>query len=107
MIAGERKQMTLQPQDAYGNVRSKLIKQIPRGRFKPELVLSVGKRLAKVAARSGRRRNAVVVGLTPDAVVVDCNHPLAGKILEIELQLVSLDSSVPARPTDENATSLN
>ena len=90
MVEGEQKRMTLQPKDAYGAVRRKLIKEIPRQRFPTHLDLCVGKRLTATGATSGRRRRVQVVEIKPDTVVVDGNHPLAGKVLEVEVQLVSL-----------------
>ena len=95
MAKGEEKRLTLQPKDAYGAVRRKLIKEIPRQRFPSHLELCVGKRLTSVGVSSGRRRQVQVVEIKPDTVVVDGNHPLAGKILEVEVQLVSLASAAP------------
>ena len=90
MAEGEQKRLTLQPKDAYGAVRPKLIKEVSRQRFPSRLELFVGKRLTATSVNSGRRRRVEVAELRPDTVVVDGNHPLAGEILEVELQLVSL-----------------
>ncbi|MBI3466942.1 MAG: FKBP-type peptidyl-prolyl cis-trans isomerase [Planctomycetes bacterium] len=95
MAEGEQKRLTLQPEDAYGAVRPRMIKKIPRERFPKAMDLRVGKRLVATAT-SGRRRPLRVVELQPDMVVVDANHPLAGQILEVEIQLVSLNSAAPA-----------
>jgi peptidylprolyl isomerase len=93
MARGEQKRLTLEPKDAYGPVRDTLIHEVPRQRFPTHVVLHVGKRLTSVGASSGRRRQVQVVQIRPETVVVDGNHPLAGKLLEVELQLVSLRSS--------------
>lgn len=93
MAKGEAKRLTLQPKDAYGAVRRKLIREIPRQRFPSHLDLCVGKRLTSIGVTSGRRRPVQVVEIKRDTVIVDGNHPLAGKILEVEVQLVSLASS--------------
>ncbi len=92
MAEGEQKRLTLQPKDAYGAVRPKLIKEVPRQRFPAGLHLHVGQRLTATGVDSGRRRRVQVLEIKPDAVVVDGNHPLAGKVLEVEVQLLSLDS---------------
>jgi peptidylprolyl isomerase len=94
MAEGEQKRLTLQPKDAYGAVRPRLIKEVPLQRFPSRLELFVGKRLTATSINTGRRRRIEVAELRPDTVVVDGNHPLAGEILEVELQLVSLDSSL-------------
>jgi peptidylprolyl isomerase len=94
MVEGERKLMTLQPQDAYGEFRPNLIQEISRQRLPSDVVLKVGKRLTTIGQKSGRRRKVRVVELTPTTVVVDGNHPLAGKTVEVEFQL--LVHGVPA-----------
>lgn len=93
MVEGERKQLTLSPKEAYGEFRANLIREIPRSRLPSDVVLKVGKRLTTVGTKSGRRRKVRIVELTPTAVVVDGNHPLAGKTVEVEFQLLVHDSS--------------
>jgi peptidylprolyl isomerase len=93
MAEGDQKRLTLQPTDAYGAVRPNLIKEVSRGRFPSRLELFVGKWLTATSLKSGRRRRIEVAELRPESVIVDGNHPLAGEILEVELQLISLDSS--------------
>jgi peptidylprolyl isomerase len=96
MVEGERKQLTLQPRDAYGEFRSQLIREIPRSRMPSGIVLKVGKRLSTVGVQSGRRREVKIVELTPTAVVIDGNHPLAGKTVEVEFQLLVHDCLGPS-----------
>jgi peptidylprolyl isomerase len=93
MAPGDRKQLTLQPQEAYGAVKPTLIQQIPLQRFPQHIALKVGKRLTAFVASSGRRQRVRVVKINSDSVTVDGNHPLAGKVIELEVNLVSLDSS--------------
>jgi FKBP-type peptidyl-prolyl cis-trans isomerase SlyD len=93
MAEGEQKRLTLQPRDAYGAVRSKLIKEVPRKRFRSDMRLYVGQQLTATGVDSGRRRRVQVVEIKRDTVVVDGNHPLAGQVLEVEIQLISLVSS--------------
>jgi peptidylprolyl isomerase len=95
MTEGEQRRLTLQARDAYGDVRPKLIKEVPRKRFPAGLRLFVGQRLTAKGVASGRRRQVHVREIGPDNVIVDGNHPLAGKILEVEVQLISLDRHWP------------
>lgn len=92
MAKGDRKQLTLQPQEAFGDVRPKLIREISRERFPIHLKLCAGQRLTAVGVNSGRRRRVRVVNVGPKSVTVDSNHRLAGKTLKMEVRLVSLDS---------------
>jgi peptidylprolyl isomerase len=96
MTPGERKQLTLQPHEAYGDVQPRLIREIPRERFPKHVTLEVGKRLTAVHGRAGNRRRVTVVEIHSDLVTVDGNHPLAGKVVKLEFSLLSLDSSANA-----------
>jgi peptidylprolyl isomerase len=93
MAEGEQKRMTLQPKDAFGAVRPKLIREVARRHFPNHLNLSIGKNLTSVGVNSRRRRQVRVVDIKSDSVVVDGNHPLAGKTLRVEIQLISLKSA--------------
>jgi FKBP-type peptidyl-prolyl cis-trans isomerase 2 len=93
MAPGDRKQFTLQPDEAYGAVQSKLIKQIPRQRFPQHIALIVGKQLTAFVAASGLRRRVRIVEIHGESVTVDGNHPLAGKIIQLEVNLISVDRS--------------
>jgi FKBP-type peptidyl-prolyl cis-trans isomerase 2 len=92
MSPGEQKHLILQPQDAYGIVRQQLIKKVPRKKFPQHLDLHPGKRLATVDAH-GRRWRVTVVRVNRASVVVDGNHPLAGKVVEVDVRLISLKQS--------------
>jgi FKBP-type peptidyl-prolyl cis-trans isomerase 2 len=98
MAPGDQRQFTLQPLEAYGEVQPKLIRKIPRARFPQQLNLTVGKRLTAVHGVAGRRRVTVIEVLT-DTVIVDGNHPLAGKVIELVVSLISVDTSPTANPT--------
>ncbi len=91
MAAGDKKRLVLRPEEGYGVVRRQLIREIPRERF-PGLELRVGKRLATVNG-AGHRRQVKVVEIKPNSVIVDGNHPLAGKVLKLEIRLISLEQS--------------
>jgi FKBP-type peptidyl-prolyl cis-trans isomerase 2 len=93
MVQGQHKRFKLQPREAYGVVKPQLIREIPRGRFPKHLVLKVGKRLTAVQGIAGPRRRVTVVEIRPNSVVVDGNHPLAGKAVVLEITVISVDSS--------------
>ncbi len=98
MAVGDSKQLTMAPSDAYGEVRHKRIREVSRRRLPGRLEPYVGARLTLVSAASGRRRKVRIVELKAISVVVDGNHPLAGKTLEAEIMLISLKASADARP---------
>lgn len=93
MIPGQHKRLTLQPADAFGHVQPQLVKEIPRAQIPKRITLRLGKRLSALSSLSGRRRRVRVVGLNPKTVKVDGNHVLAGQVIELDVQLISVDAS--------------
>ncbi len=92
MASGERRRLKLQPKDAYGHVRRKLIRKLPRAYFPTDAELHAGKRVTLVGITSRRRLRVQILDTNAQTVVVDSNHPLAGKILDLEVLLVSLNT---------------
>lgn len=77
---GHEVKITLDPEDAFGDYDAELIRVEPRAKF-PE-GLEVGMRFEGVPGESTEEALIyTVTDVTPDAVVVDGNHPLAGERL--------------------------
>jgi FKBP-type peptidyl-prolyl cis-trans isomerase SlyD len=77
---GHEANLTLEPHDAFGEYDAELVRVEPRERFPKEL--EVGMQFEGVPGE--REEDAViytVTDITPDKVVVDGNHPLAGERL--------------------------
>jgi len=100
MTQGELKCLQLQPQDAYGPVEKRLIREVPRSQFPPHLTLHVGKRLTARLGSTSRRRRVRIVEVKPESVTVDGNHPLAGRVVTLEVRVISVDSSPNANRTN-------
>ena len=80
---GENLTVRLEAEDAYGEANIELIFHVPADQA-PE-PLEVGDR---VELWNGAL--AVVTSVTADEIVIDANHPLAGKALTFEIELVSV-----------------
>jgi FKBP-type peptidyl-prolyl cis-trans isomerase 2 len=93
MTQGDQKRFTLEPAQAYGPVQLRLIREIPRTRIPSDIVLRVGKRLTVTEKASGRHRRVRVVEIKPNSVVVDGNHRHAGKVIRLDVKLISVDPS--------------
>ena len=77
---GEEVALTLEPDDAFGEYDAELLRVEPRARF-PETI-EVGMRFEGVPGdREEEALIYTVTDVTPDTVVVDGNHPLAGERL--------------------------
>jgi FKBP-type peptidyl-prolyl cis-trans isomerase 2 len=101
MATGDRKRLILQPHDAYGPVQQCLIREAPRGRFSKRVAIRVGKWLTHVEPISGHRERVRITEIGPSSVTVDGNHPLAGKIVELDLMLISVNASSHANETKQ------
>jgi FKBP-type peptidyl-prolyl cis-trans isomerase SlyD len=78
--AGHEVALTLEPEDAFGEYDAELLRVEPRARF-PEVV-EVGMRFEGIPGeREGEALIYTITDITPESVVVDGNHPLAGERL--------------------------
>jgi FKBP-type peptidyl-prolyl cis-trans isomerase SlyD len=102
MKVGGEKHVTVKPEDAYGKLDPKAIKEVPKEKVPPN-ALKVGAVLAET------RPDGSVVPLTvrqikEKTVVMDLNHPMAGKTLVFDVKVVDIQplppapSSQPAKP---------
>ena len=89
MAVGDRKTVTIPPEHGYGVRQQKLVEEVSR----EALRLDLGGQLEAVAA-DGTAHQLVVVEIGEQKVTLDGNHPLAGKSLILQIELVSID-----RPT--------
>ncbi len=87
MKVGETKSVTLQPDDAYGDVREDLIVTVNKSSIDAEDDnIFVG---GSVVAENGLR--GVVTKMDENNITIDFNHPLAGQILKFEVTLVKIN----------------
>ena len=87
MAQGDTKSVTLEPIDAYGPHDARLVQVVERERIPAEIDLRIGTGL-RTSDDSGNAIRLLVVALDDDTVTVDANHPLAGKSLTFDLELV-------------------
>lgn len=90
MEEGESKTTTIPSDDAYGDRRDDLVLSVPREQLPSDLDPEQGQRL-QMRAGDGETFQVVVTEVGDDAVQVDANHPLAGKDLTFEIELVEVD----------------
>jgi FKBP-type peptidyl-prolyl cis-trans isomerase 2 len=87
MTEGEKKTITIPFKDAYGDINPQLVVEIPKERV-PENVTE-GQMLQTVTQQGPM--NVLVTEVLENTVVLDANHPLAGKDLTFELEVVSIN----------------
>jgi peptidylprolyl isomerase len=92
MQEGEEKQFSISPADAYGEHDPTLIQKVPKEVFPPDAELVPGL-LFEAGLPTGEKVPAVVTAIEGGIVVVDLNHPLAGKRLNFKIKLSGIKSS--------------
>ena len=96
MKVGGEKYVTVKPEDGYGKVDPNAVQEVPKDKIPPN-ALKVG---AVLAARSPE---GMVVPLTvreikEKTVVMDMNHPMAGKTLVFDIKVVDIQPAPTATP---------
>ena len=89
LAVGESKTIKCAPADAYGEVRPENILRVP----KKDVIDAVGEEFVKVGEKLmvGQGMPAEIIEVTDSEVALDANHPLAGKTLNFDIELMSLD----------------
>ncbi len=89
--AGDKKLVTIPAAEAYGPYDEKKKVTVPKKNVPPDV--KVGTKL-----RSQNGQEAKVVEVKGDSVVVDVNHPLAGKDLTFDINIVNVEKAPPPAP---------
>jgi len=89
MEPGEQKEVSIQSDQAYGAHREELVFSVPKEKMPDEMEPQVGQQL-QLQTTDGQTAVATVTEVKDSDVVLDTNHPLAGKDLKFDLQLVEI-----------------
>lgn len=89
MQAGEKKSFDLSPAEGYGEVRPEAFQEVPKDQLPADLKPEAGMTL--YAKGPGGQPIPVKISEVRDkTVMVDMNHPLAGKTLHFDIEVVSV-----------------
>ena len=89
MVVGEKKNISIEPQDAYGETNPEAIFEYPVSSFPEDLKLVEGANLMGQDT-AGNQMMAKVDRFEGDKVFLDFNHPMAGKRLNFSVELVKI-----------------
>jgi FKBP-type peptidyl-prolyl cis-trans isomerase 2 len=97
LAPGDRVALAVAPGQAYGPYDPARIYRLSRARFTGCPPPVPGKRL-RITDGRGRRRRVRVLRADDRAVLVDTNHPLAGRALNVEVEVLAVrPAGAPAR----------
>jgi len=87
MEKGEEKEVTLQPEEAYGNSNPEFIKKLPKEQLPEDA--KAGSVLGLVLP-NGQQVPAKLISIDDKEGTLDLNHPLAGKVLKFKIKIVDI-----------------
>ncbi len=90
MLVGDKKTVNIPVDQAYGPVDPERLVEFPIAQFPPDLKPEVGMQL-NMTNGAGHIIPVVIREVAAETVTLDANHPLAGKDLVFEIELVSIE----------------
>ncbi len=89
MAPGDAKTARIESEQAYGPHRQEMVIVVERDRMPQDLVLEVGEQL-QLRAQNGKLLSVLIAEVDATSVTLDANHPLAGKDLTFNIELVEI-----------------
>ncbi len=89
MIVGDKKTVTLPPDEAYGEHNPEMVAEVERSMMPDDLEPEIGMPM-HAQGPNGEMLNFVIIDFNDETVTVDGNAPLAGKALTFEIEMVEI-----------------
>ena len=86
---GDEKTIIIPAQEAYGLVRPDALREFPKSAFPENFVPQVGA-ILRLQNESGRRFPVTIADIREDTIVLNLNHPFAGKDLQFDVTIVDI-----------------
>lgn len=101
MSAGDNAKISVEPEEAYGRINPDLFQEVKRSQFPADLEIKPG-----MAFQSQGPQGPMVINVSEikdeNTVIINLNHPLAGKRLHFDVNIVEVRDLTP-----EEAASLS
>lgn len=89
MKVGESKKINIPSTEAYGPVNEEAMIKVPKEQLPEGMAPEVGMQL-EAAQEDGRTQVLVVAEVLETEVILDANHPLAGKDLIFDIEMMEI-----------------
>lgn len=86
--AGDKKEITVPPEEGYGNVNPSLILEIDRQHFPKDVDIKPGMQFS--ADMGEKQQIFTVLNVGEEQVKIDANHPLAGETLHFSVEILNV-----------------
>jgi len=102
MEENDHKIINLTAEQAYGEFDDELLMEVPRSDFAPEVELRPGL-VFETESEDGQAVYFIVQEVRPETVLIDFNHPLAGKDLEVTFTIRQVREATPEDLKEDQA----
>jgi FKBP-type peptidyl-prolyl cis-trans isomerase SlpA len=92
MLAGQRHIYTVEPEHAFGMPNDSNVQELPRDQFDDEAELDIGL-MFYFADAGGGEVPGLVVGVDEERIMVDFNHPLAGRTILFDVLIHRVEAA--------------
>jgi len=89
MEPGDSKTTEVEPEQAYGEHRDDMVMEMERDQIPQDVDPEVGQQL-QLRLENGQTVPVLITALGEDTVTIDANHPLAGRKLLFDIELVDV-----------------
>jgi FKBP-type peptidyl-prolyl cis-trans isomerase SlyD len=86
--AGDRLNVSVSPEQGYGDHDPAMVQRVPRGAFQGIDTIEPGMQFHAETAEG--LQTVLVVEVDNDTVVVDGNHPMAGQVLNFDVEIAAV-----------------
>lgn len=91
---GDKKSVTVDPKDGYGEIDPESIVEVPKDEFPKDFPLELGVEITVNADdeedEGDEDMEATIVAVNDSTVTLDFNHPLAGKTLNFDVHIIDI-----------------
>jgi FKBP-type peptidyl-prolyl cis-trans isomerase 2 len=87
MEVGEEKEVTLQPEEAYGQPHPQATQKVPKDKFPTEAKEGM---MIGIPMPNGQQVPAKIIKIDDAEVTIDMNHPMAGKTLIFKIKIIEI-----------------
>jgi len=89
MLIGSKRTVTINAADAYGDYNDDIVQVVGKDEFPPDFILEVGMQYI-ASAPDGTKMPFTITEVNDEDVTIDFNHPLAGKNLKFDIELLNV-----------------
>ncbi|MCZ7626799.1 MAG: FKBP-type peptidyl-prolyl cis-trans isomerase [Candidatus Methylomirabilis sp.] len=100
---GDTKHVVVPSEEAYGPIRPEAFVEVPKERI-PEKFHTIGAHLV-AQGQNGQTRHAFVKEIKEKTIVLNTNHPLAGKTLTFDVRVIGIEPAQSPQQAVEPTTS--